>query len=85
MVNSSLNKSDQFGYFKLWKLNMYLSSGVRFPNLASSISFNSRGPTAGVLNVSELPKESITITAATEADEKMDETANTEEVLLMRV
>ncbi|XP_052425233.1 guanine nucleotide-binding protein-like 3 [Carassius gibelio] len=61
------------------KGNEDVKKGVRFPNLASSISFNSRGPTAGVLNVSELPKESITITAATEADEKMDETANTEE------
>ncbi len=69
----------------LWKLNnVYLSSGVRFPNLASSISFNARGPTAGVLNVSELPKETIIITAPTEADEKMDGTVTTEEVLPMR-
>lgn len=83
---SLLNKSDQFWYFMLWKLNnVYLSSGVRFPNLASSISFNARGPTAGVLNVSELPKETITITAPTEADEKkMDGTISTEEVLPMR-
>ncbi len=64
---------------------MYLSSGVRFPNLASSISFNARGPTVGVLNVSELPKETITITAPTiTADEKMNGTINTEEVLPMR-
>ncbi len=71
----------------LWKLNhVYLSSGVRFPNLASSISFNARGPTVGVLNVSELPKETITITAPTiTADEKeMNGTINTEEVLPMR-
>ncbi|KTF71054.1 hypothetical protein cypCar_00047649 [Cyprinus carpio] len=51
-----------------------------FPNLASSISFNSRGPTTGVLNVSELTKETITTTAKEEADEKeMDVTVNTEE------
>lgn len=56
-----------------------------FPNLASSISFNSRGPTTGVLNVSELTKETITTTAKEEADEKeMDVTVNTEEVLPMR-
>ncbi|KAK9966207.1 hypothetical protein ABG768_003330 [Culter alburnus] len=51
--------------------------GVRFPNLASSLSFTSKGPTAGVLNVSELPKETITTTATTEADE-MDMTASTD-------
>lgn len=61
---------------------MYLSSGVRFPNLASSLSFTSKGPTAGVLNVSELPKEMITTTATTEADE-MDMTASTDKVLHM--
>lgn len=61
---------------------MYLSSGVRFPNLASSLSFSSKGPTAGVLNVSELPKETITTTATTEADE-MDMTASTDKVLHM--
>ncbi|XP_016375827.1 guanine nucleotide-binding protein-like 3 [Sinocyclocheilus rhinocerous] len=61
------------------KGNENVKKGVRFPNLASSISFNARGPTAGVLNVSELPKETITITAPTEADEKMDGTVNTEE------
>uniref|UniRef100_A0A672N0D0 Guanine nucleotide-binding protein-like 3 n=1 Tax=Sinocyclocheilus grahami TaxID=75366 RepID=A0A672N0D0_SINGR len=66
------------------KGNENVKKGVRFPNLASSISFNARGPTAGVLNVSELPKETITITAPTEADEKMDGTVNTEEVLHMR-
>ncbi|XP_067244710.1 guanine nucleotide-binding protein-like 3 [Chanodichthys erythropterus] len=51
--------------------------GVRFPNLASSLSFTSKGPTAGVLNVSELPKETITTTATTEADE-MDMTTSTD-------
>uniref|UniRef100_A0A8C2DZ81 Guanine nucleotide-binding protein-like 3 n=1 Tax=Cyprinus carpio TaxID=7962 RepID=A0A8C2DZ81_CYPCA len=61
------------------KGNENVKKGVRFPNLASSISFNARGPTAGVLNVSELPKETITITAPTEADEKMEGTVNTEE------
>lgn len=61
---------------------MYLSSGVRFPNLASSLSFISKGPTAGVLNASELPKETITMTATTEADE-MDMTASTDKVLHM--
>lgn len=63
---------------------MYLSSGVRSPNLASSIHFSSKGPTAGVLNVSELPKETITTesTVTTEADET-DMTASTDEVLHM--
>ncbi|XP_043107640.1 guanine nucleotide-binding protein-like 3 [Puntigrus tetrazona] len=62
------------------KGNEDIMKGVRFPNLASSISFNARGPTAGVLNVSELPKETITITAPAEADEEeMDGTVNTEE------
>lgn len=58
---------------------MYLSSGVRSPNLASSINFSSKGPTAGVLDVSELPKETIT---TTEADET-DMTFSTDEVLHM--
>ncbi|XP_048027911.1 guanine nucleotide-binding protein-like 3 [Megalobrama amblycephala] len=52
--------------------------GVRFPNLASSLSFTSKGPTAGVLNVSELPKETITTTATTEADEMDMTTASTD-------
>lgn len=64
---------------------MYLSSGVRFPNLASSISFTSKGPTAGVLNASELPKETITMTATTETTEadEMGVTASTDKVLHM--
>ncbi|XP_016334851.1 guanine nucleotide-binding protein-like 3 [Sinocyclocheilus anshuiensis] len=62
------------------KGNGNVMKGVRFPNLSSSISFNSRGPTAGVLNVSELPKETITTTVTDEADEKeMDVTVDKEE------
>lgn len=56
---------------------------MRFPNLASSISFTSRGPTAGVLNVNELPKETVTTTEE-EEDKETEETVNTEEVLPMR-
>lgn len=32
--------------------------GVRFPNLSSSVTFTSKGPTAGLVNVSDIPKES---------------------------
>ncbi|XP_050978444.1 guanine nucleotide-binding protein-like 3 [Labeo rohita] len=58
--------------------NENVLKGVRFPNLASSISFNSRGPTAGVLNVNELPKETVTTTEE-EEDKETEETVNTEE------
>ncbi|XP_067287459.1 guanine nucleotide-binding protein-like 3 [Pseudorasbora parva] len=62
------------------KGNENVIRGVRFPNLASSISFNSKGPTAGVLNESELPKETITTTATTVADEvEVDVTASKDE------
>ncbi|XP_051529023.1 guanine nucleotide-binding protein-like 3 [Myxocyprinus asiaticus] len=62
---------------KVRKGNEDVIKGVRFPNLASSISFNSKGFTAGVLDVSELPKET---TSTTTTDVKvMDMTANTEE------
>ncbi|KAL0181708.1 hypothetical protein M9458_024114, partial [Cirrhinus mrigala] len=60
------------------KANENVLKGVRFPNLASSISFNSRGPTAGVLNVNELPKETVTTTE--EDEEETEVTVNTEEV-----
>lgn len=62
--------------------NQNVIKGVRSPNLASSIHFSSKGPTAGVLNVSELPKETITTesTVTTEADET-DMTASTDELL----
>ncbi|XP_051966931.1 guanine nucleotide-binding protein-like 3 [Xyrauchen texanus] len=63
---------------KVRKGNEDVIKGVRFPNLASSISFNSKGFTAGVLSVSELPKEIPT--SRTTADvEVMDMTANTDE------
>ncbi|XP_039512105.1 guanine nucleotide-binding protein-like 3 isoform X1 [Pimephales promelas] len=48
--------------------NQNVINGVRFPNLASSIHFSSKGPTAGVLDVSELPKETITTTVTEETD-----------------
>ncbi|KAL1266082.1 hypothetical protein QQF64_004109 [Cirrhinus molitorella] len=65
------------------KGNENVLKSARFPNLASSISFNSRGPTAGVLNVSELPEETVTTTATEEEDDDDDEeetdmTINTE-------
>ncbi|KAK2873970.1 hypothetical protein Q8A67_021123 [Cirrhinus molitorella] len=56
------------------KGNENVLKSARFPNLASSISFNSRGPTAGVLNVSELPKETVTTTATEEDDDEEEET-----------
>ncbi|XP_051531551.1 guanine nucleotide-binding protein-like 3 [Myxocyprinus asiaticus] len=63
---------------KVRKGNEDVIKGVRFPNLASSISFNSKGFTAGVLSVSELPKEIPT--SSTTADvEVMDMTANIKE------
>lgn len=60
------------------KGNENVKRSVRFPNLASCISFDSNGPTAGVLNVSELPKETITKTATAD-EEKMETVANADE------
>lgn len=63
------------------KGNENVKRSVRFPNLASCISFDSSGPTAGVLDVSELPKEILTQTATTTdaEEEKMETTTNTDQ------
>lgn len=37
---------------------MHFLLGVRFPNLSSSVTFTTKGPTAGLVNVSDIPKES---------------------------
>lgn len=37
---------------------LYFLSGVRFPGLASSVIFTSKGPTAGLVNVDDVPEES---------------------------
>lgn len=57
---------------------MYLFLGVRSPNLSSSISFNSKGPTTGVLNVGTA--ETKTKTAITAEVEEMDTISSTEKV-----
>ncbi|XP_073731978.1 guanine nucleotide-binding protein-like 3 isoform X1 [Misgurnus anguillicaudatus] len=65
---------------KVRRGNEDVIKSVRFPNLASSISFNSKGPTAGVLKVSEMPTEkqtAVKMTTTTEV-EKMDTVSNTE-------
>ncbi|KAM7006882.1 guanine nucleotide-binding protein-like 3 [Tautogolabrus adspersus] len=46
--------------------------GVKFPNQASSISFISKGPTAGLLSVSDLSEDKAG-TVTTEGEEKNDE------------
>ncbi|XP_073681777.1 guanine nucleotide-binding protein-like 3 [Garra rufa] len=58
------------------KGNENVLKSVRFPNQATSISFNSRGPTAGLLNVNELPTE--TATTPEEEDKTKDMSINTE-------
>ncbi|XP_003973683.1 guanine nucleotide-binding protein-like 3 isoform X1 [Takifugu rubripes] len=42
----------------LQKGNEETLKSVRFPNLSSSVTFTSKGPTAGLVNVSDIPKES---------------------------
>ncbi|TRZ01810.1 hypothetical protein DNTS_026165 [Danionella cerebrum] len=73
---------------KIRKANENVLQSVHFPNLASSISFTSRGPTNGVLDIAELPKEKITTMktttiTTTEEDKEEEEvekiTADTEE------
>lgn len=44
---------------------LYFVLGVRFPGLSSSVSFTSKGPTAGLVNVGDIPEESL---AATEGE-----------------
>lgn len=50
--------------------------GVKFPNQASSISFVSKGPTAGLLNVNDITEEKP-VAKATER-----ETVQTDEVTI---
>lgn len=59
---------------------MYLFPGVRFSTLASSISFNSKGLTAGVLNVSEMPTPKRTTKAVAADVEEIEMISNTEKV-----
>lgn len=62
---------------------MYLFLGVRFPNLASSISFNSKGPTAGVLNVGTTEMRMKTVVTA--EVEEMGTVSNTETVFYIYI
>ncbi|KAA0707979.1 Guanine nucleotide-binding protein-like 3 [Triplophysa tibetana] len=59
---------------KVKKANEDVIKRVRSPNLSSSISFNSKGPTTGVLNVGTAE----TKTAVTAEEEEMDTISNTE-------
>lgn len=60
--------------------------GVRNPNLSMTIAFNSKGLTAGILNVGEIPEEKETlgerkVEGGREEDEDiLEETKDTEEV-----
>lgn len=54
-------------------LSLYFVLGVRFPSLSSSVSFTSKGPTAGLVNVGDIPEASL---AATEG--KLGQNGNNE-------
>ncbi|XP_029908440.1 guanine nucleotide-binding protein-like 3 isoform X2 [Myripristis murdjan] len=59
---------------KLATGNVETLKGVKFPNPASSISFISKGPTAGLLSVSEIPEEKPGISPTQpEAEKKSEE------------
>ncbi|KAI3370263.1 hypothetical protein L3Q82_025042, partial [Scortum barcoo] len=64
-----------------WDLNLLKSGneetlkGVKFPNQASSIGFISKGPTAGLLSVSDI-SEGKPGAAATESEEKQNDENN---------
>ena len=47
--------------------------GVKFPNQASSISFISKGPTAGLLSVSDVSEEKPAAAATERKTEPNDE------------
>lgn len=53
--------------------------GVKFPNQASSISFTSKGPTAGLLTVSDITEEKPGVGSTEEEAEKNDEPEQTAE------
>lgn len=53
--------------------------GVKFPNQASSISFISKGPTAGLLTVSDISEEKLAVESKEEEAEKKDEPEQTAE------
>ncbi|XP_033483165.1 guanine nucleotide-binding protein-like 3 [Epinephelus lanceolatus] len=62
-----------------WDLNTLKTAneetlkGIKFPNEASSISFTSKGPTAGLLSVSDISEEKPVAAAAEKEAEQNDE------------
>ncbi|XP_028262957.1 guanine nucleotide-binding protein-like 3 [Parambassis ranga] len=56
--------------------------GVKFPNMASSISFISKGPTAGLLNVAEISEEKHDAAAVAEGEaEQNDENDEPDQIM----
>lgn len=56
---------------------------MKFPNQASSISFLSKGPTVGLLSVSDIPEEKPAAAAAAAATES--EAVQGDEVIIHRL
>ncbi|KAM7401884.1 hypothetical protein PAMP_017161 [Pampus punctatissimus] len=64
---------------KLKTDNMKTLRGIKFPNQASSISFISKGPTAGLLTVCDISEENPGVGSTEEGAEKNDEPEQTVE------
>ncbi|XP_043978298.1 guanine nucleotide-binding protein-like 3 [Gambusia affinis] len=60
--------------------NMETLKGFKFPNLASSIGFVSRGPTAGLLTVAPVPEERPPAEREAQHNSENDEAGETEEL-----
>ncbi|XP_007561345.1 guanine nucleotide-binding protein-like 3 [Poecilia formosa] len=60
--------------------NMEILKGFKFPNLASSIGFVSRGPTAGLLTVAAVPEERPPAEREAQHNSENDEPGETEEL-----
>ncbi|KAM7422253.1 hypothetical protein PAMA_010362 [Pampus argenteus] len=64
---------------KLKTGNMETLKGIKFPNQASSIGFTSKGPTAGLLTVSDISEVNPGVGSTEEGAEKNDEPEQTVE------
>ncbi|XP_008407513.1 guanine nucleotide-binding protein-like 3 [Poecilia reticulata] len=60
--------------------NMEILKGLKFPNLASSIGFVSRGPTAGLLTVAAVPEERPPAEREAQRNSENDMPGETEEL-----
>lgn len=59
-------------YYSVISLKTFPFAAVRFPNQASSIGFTSKGPTSGLLSVTDIP-EGKPGAAATEEEAEQNE------------